>query len=86
MSSTSKKKTLGSTEEDNMTPRVGLYKTFVHFKADVHELTILFSPPPTCIAHPGAILLDAYRTVYESPPDLPFVCYTPYNIGDTNIV
>jgi len=64
----------------------GLYKIFVYFKADVHELTIIFSPPPTCIAHAGAILLDAYRTVYESPPDLPFVCYTPYNIGDTNIV
>ena len=43
-------------------------------------------PPPTCIAHPGAILLHDYWTVYGSPPDLRFTCYAPYNSGDYNIV
>jgi len=64
----------------------GIYKIFVYFKAGVHESTILVSPPPTCIAHPGAIRMHDYRTVHDSPPDLPFVCCTPYNIRDTNIV
>ena len=36
---------------------VGLYKIFVYFEAIVHESTILSCSPPTCIAHPGAILL-----------------------------
>jgi len=42
--------------------------------------------PPTCIAHPGAIRLHDYWAVYDFPSGLPFVCYTPYNIGDGNIV
>jgi len=66
-------------------PRLGLYKIFVYFEAVVHESTILSFPPPTCIAHPGAILLHGYWTVYDSPSDLPFLCYTPYNIGNKNI-
>ena len=46
------------------------YKIFVYFEAVVHESTILSFPPPTCIAHPGAILLHDYWTVYDSPSDL----------------
>ena len=65
---------------------VGLYKIFVYFEAVVHESTILSPPPPTCIAHPGAILLHEYWTVYDLPSGPPFVCYTPYNICDNNIV
>jgi len=65
---------------------VGLYKIFVYFEAVVHESTILSSPPPTCIAHPGAIRLHDYWTVYDSPSDRSLVCYTPYNIGSNNIV
>ena len=42
--------------------------------------------PSTCIAHPGAILLHDYQTVYDSPSDLPSVCYTPHNIGNYNIL
>jgi len=45
-----------------------------------------YPPPPTCIAHPGAILLHDYWAVYDSPSDLPFVRYTPYNISNNNIV
>jgi len=30
--------------------------------------------------------MDEYWTVYDSPSDLPFVCNTPYNIGNNNIV
>ena len=52
----------------------------------MHESTILSFPSPTCIAHPSAILLHDYPAVYDSPSDLPFVCYTPYNIGNNNIV
>jgi len=37
----------------------------------VHESTIVSFPPPTCIAHPGAILSHEYWTVYDSPSDLP---------------
>jgi len=33
-----------------------------------------------------AILLHDYWTVYDSPADLPFVRYTPRNIGNNNIV
>jgi len=65
---------------------VSLYKIFVYFEAVVHESTILSFAPPTCIAHPGAILLHDYWTVYDSPSDLAFVWYTPYNIGNNNIV
>jgi len=43
-------------------------------------------PPPICIAHPGAILLHDYWTVLDSPPDLPLVCNTLYNIDKNNIV
>jgi len=43
-------------------------------------------PPLTCNAHPDAVLLHDYWTAYDSPSDLPFVCYTPYNIGNNNIV
>ena len=46
--------------------------------------TLLF-PPPICIAHPGAIVLQDYWALYDSPSDFPCVCYTPYNIGNHNI-
>ena len=53
---------------------LGLYKILVYFEAVVHESTILSFPPPTCIAHPGAMLLHNHWTVYDPPSDLPFVC------------
>jgi len=65
---------------------LGLYKRFFPCEAAVHESTILSFPPPTCIAHPGAILLHDYWAVYDSPFELSFVYYTPYNIGTNNIV
>ena len=65
---------------------IGLYKIFVYFEAVVHESTIPPCPPPTCIVYPGAILLHDHWTVYDSPSDLPCVCYIPYNIGNNNIV
>jgi len=67
-------------------PRIGLYKRFVHFEAVVHESTILSFPPPTCVAHPVAIRLHDYWTVYDPASDLLFVCYTRHNIGNNNIV
>ena len=33
-----------------------------------------------------AIRFHDYWTVYDSPSELPFVCYTPYNIGNNNIL
>jgi len=76
-------------EVRHSTPPLGLHKMFVYFEAVLHESTIFSFPPPTCttcIAHPGAILLHDEWKVYDSPSDLPFVCYTPYNIGNNNIV
>jgi len=43
--------------------RVGLYKIFVYVEAIVHKSTILSCPLPTCIAHPGTILLHDDWTV-----------------------
>ena len=40
----------------------------------MHESIILSFTPPTCIAHPGAILLHDYWAVYDSPSDLPCAC------------
>ena len=39
---------------------LGLYTIFVYFEAVVHESTIFSFPPPTCIAHPGAIPMHDY--------------------------
>jgi len=59
----------GATEaEEAHAVAFGLYKIFVHFEAIVHQSTILSFPPPTCIAHPGAILLHDYWTVQDSLP------------------
>jgi len=65
---------------------LGLNKILLYFEAVVHESTIVPFPSSTCIAHPGAILLHDYWPVYDSPSDLPCVCYTLYNIGQNNIV
>jgi len=65
---------------------VGLYKILLYFEAVVHESTIAPFPSPTCIAHSGAKQFHDYSTVYDSLSDLPFVCYTLYNIGNNNIV
>jgi len=46
----------------------------------VHESTILSCPPPTCIAHPGAMLLHDYWAVYDPPSDISFVYHTPYHM------
>jgi len=74
------------TNESLVKAKLGLYKIFVYLEAVAHESTILLFPPHTRIAHPGAILLHDYWTVYDSPSDLPFACYTPYNIDNNNIV
>jgi len=65
---------------------IGLDKIFFYFKSFVHESVVLSFPPTTYIAYPGAIPLHDYWTVYDSPSDLPFVCYTPYNIGNNIIM
>ena len=43
-------------------------------------------PPPTCIAHLFAHLLQNYCAMHAPPPDPPFVCHTSYNISNCNIV
>jgi len=65
---------------------LGLNKTFVYFEAAVHKSTIMSPPPLTCIAHPGAILLHGYWAENDSHSAPPFVCYTPYIIGNNNIL
>jgi len=59
---------------------IGLYKIFFPCEAVVPESTILAPPPPTCIAHPGAIRLHDYWAVYDSPSELSCVCYMLYTI------
>ena len=66
------------------TPRTGLYKRFFHFEAFVHESIILALLPPTCTAHTIVILLHDYCAIYDPLLDPPFVCHTPYNIGNGN--
>ena len=65
---------------------VGLYTIFVYLEVVVHKSSFLSPSLPTCIAHPGAIRLHDYWTVCDSPSELPFVCYIPYNIGNNNIL
>jgi len=62
------------------------YKTLFYFEVFVHESIILSLPPPTCIARTIAIRLHVHCALHAAPPDPPFVCHTPYNIGDCNIL
>jgi len=48
-----------------------------------NQPSLQFPRPPV---HPDAILLHDCWTVYDSPSDLPFLCYTPYTIGNNNIL
>jgi len=66
--------------------QIGLYKILFYFEASVHEPIIRVLPPPTFIARTIAIRLHAHCAVYDAPSDPPFVCHTPYNIGNGNIV
>ena len=67
-------------------PMLSLYKILLHFKALLWESIILLLPPPTCKAYPLAILLHGHCTIYAPLPTPPFVCHTPYNMVDGNIV
>jgi len=52
---------------------IDLYKIMFHFKASVHELIILISPPPpTSIAYTTAVLLHDYWAMYD-PPSTPLL-------------
>ena len=53
------------------------------FVVAVNQPCIAF---PTYKAYPFAILLHDHCAVYAPPPTASFVCHTPYNIGDGNIV
>ena len=48
--------------------RFGRYKTFVYFKAFVHERSLICLPLPICIASTIAILLHSYRAIYDPLP------------------
>ena len=64
---------------------LSLYKILFHFKALLGEsIILLLLPLPT-----QPTLLQYYCTTiaqYTPPTDPSFVCHTPYNIGDGNIV
>ena len=68
------------------TPRLGLNKIFVYFKAFMHERIILVLPLPICFAHTIAILLHDDCATYDPPPNPPFERHTPYTIGIGNIL
>jgi len=68
---------------------LGLYKIVFHLFLFVQESIIPLSTPPISIAHTTAILLllrDRCAIYDPPPPDPPFICHTPYNIGNDNIV
>ena len=50
----------------------GLHKIFVSVEPCVYESNLLSFPAPTCIAHPGVILVHGYWAVHPPPSDLPF--------------
>ena len=84
---------LTKTKTDKLTQRLAEFSYMLAFTRYSFTSRLLCTnqpsfhpPPPTCIVHPGAVLLHDYWTVYDSPPDLPFVCYTPSNIRNNNIV
>jgi len=61
-------------------------KILFYFEAFVHESIILPLPPPPCKASPIAILLHVHCALHDAPLDRSFVCHTPYNIVNGNIV
>jgi len=65
--------------------QVSLHKILFHFKALLWESIVRLLFPPTCKAYPIAIRLHDHCAIY-APPTPPFLCHTPYNIGDGNIV
>jgi len=73
-------------ESLRFTGHLGLFKIFFYFESFVHESNLLSFFPPAYIAHTVAILLARLSRNIRSPLDLPFVCHTPYNIGNNNIV
>jgi len=50
----------------------------------VHESIIFLLPPPTCIAHTVAMLLQYYCAIFDPPPTPRFLCHTPYNSVHSN--
>jgi len=56
----------------------------------VQESIIPLLPSPICITHTTAIQLRDLCAIHDLPPTLPlyatFICHTPYNIGNNNIV
>ena len=68
-------------------PWFGLHKILIYFNALLWESIILLLPPrPIYKAYPVAILLHDHCAIYAPPPTPLFLCHTPYNIGDGNIV
>jgi len=54
------------------------------FCVRINHLSI--TPSYTCIVRTTAILLHVYCAIYDAHPRPPFVCHTPYNIGNGNIL
>jgi len=73
--------------EESLVHRVylGLYTIFFT-PSRLHESIVLSFFRPACIARTVAIPSHAYWAIYAPPLDFPFVCQTPYNIGDNKIV
>jgi len=68
--------------------QLGLYRILSYFKAFVNEPIIMLLPPPTCNDHTLPLQYSIARVPRKirPSPDPPFVCYTPYNIGNGNIL
>jgi len=68
------------------TQALALYKIFFYLFLCVQESTIPLVPPPIYITHTTAILMRNVCAIYDPPPEPPYWCDTPYNIGNDNIV
>ena len=67
------------------TPPLVLHKILLYFEAFVHESTILSFPPPHLHCLPWCNSIALLRNILR-PADPSFVCHTPYNIGNGNVV
>jgi len=69
-----------------VTPRLSLYKKVFHFKALLWEAIILVLPYPHLQRPPYCNTIARPLRNIRPATDPPFVCHTPYYIGDGNIV
>jgi len=72
--------------DDDGMAHFSIYKILFHFKALLWESIIRLLPPHHLQSLPYCNTIARLLRNIRPPTDAPFVCHTPYNIGDGNIV